>query len=112
MMLQQNEPDVYVVATQDSHSIREFVQLSFEAVGLDWEKYVVIDEKFFRPVDVTNLCGDYSKLKNQVGWEPDTNFKQLVGMMVAADMDRIADPVAESRNGRHKTFRANQTVSK
>jgi GDPmannose 4,6-dehydratase len=112
MMLQQNEPDVYVVATHDSHSIREFVQLSFDAVGLDWGKYVVIDEKFFRPVDVTNLCGDYSKLKNQVGWEPDTNFKQLVGMMVAADMDRIADPVAESRNGRHKTVRANQTVSK
>jgi GDPmannose 4,6-dehydratase len=88
------------------------VQLSFDAVGLDWEKCVVIDQKFFRPVDVTNLCGDYSKLKNKVGWEPDTNFKQLVNMMVAADMERIKDPAAESRNGKHKIVRAGQIVSK
>jgi GDPmannose 4,6-dehydratase len=111
MMLQQDKPDVYVVATQESHSIREFAQLAFETVGLDWEKHVVIDEKFYRPIDVTNLCGDYSKLKNNVGWEPGTNFKQLVNMMVAADTERIKDPQAEFQNLKRKIFKANQTVS-
>jgi GDPmannose 4,6-dehydratase len=111
MMLQQDKPDVYVVATKESHSIREFAQLAFEAVGLDWEKHVVIDEKFYRPIDVTNLCGDYSKIKNNVGWEPGTNFKQLVNMMVAADTERIKDPQAEFQNLKRKIFKANQTVS-
>lgn len=89
MMLQQHEADDYVIATGESHSVEEFVELAFGAVGIDnWEKYVDANKKeFMRPAEVDYLIGDYSKAKKVLGWEPETSFKQLVEMMVKADVE-------------------------
>jgi GDPmannose 4,6-dehydratase len=88
MMLQQDEPDDFVIATGETHSVREFVELAFSYIGIaDWEKYVVIDPKFFRPTEVDYLRGDPSKAKRVLGWEPKTTFKQLVEEMVQYDID-------------------------
>jgi GDPmannose 4,6-dehydratase len=89
MMLQQDEPDDYVVATGETHSVREFCQLAFDRVGLDWEKYVVIDEKFFRPAEVDLLVGDATKARKVLGWEPKTSFEDLVNLMVDADLELL-----------------------
>ncbi len=86
LMLQQDEPDDYVVATGETHSVREFCELAFDRVGLDWEKYVVVDEKFFRPAEVDLLVGDSSKARRVLGWEPKTSFEGLVHLMVDADI--------------------------
>lgn len=88
-MLQQEEPDDYVIATGEKHSVREFVTLAFEAVGIsDWEQYVVANkEEFMRPAEVDYLIGDYGKAKKILDWEPKTSFKQLVSMMVKADLE-------------------------
>jgi GDPmannose 4,6-dehydratase len=86
LMLQQDAPDDYVVATGETHSVREFCQLAFDRVGLDWEKYVVVDEKFFRPAEVDLLVGDSSKARTVLGWEPKTSFEGLVHLMVDADV--------------------------
>lgn len=90
MMLQQDQPDDYVVATGETHSVREFVELAFGTVGItDWEKHVVSDHpKHLRPAEVDFLIGDYSKAKRVLGWEPKTSFKELVAMMVNADVER------------------------
>lgn len=90
MMLQQDQPDDYVVATGETHSVEEFVTLAFEAVGIsDWKQYVVSDHpKHLRPAEVDYLIGDYSKAKEKLGWSPKTSFKELVAMMVNADLDR------------------------
>jgi GDPmannose 4,6-dehydratase len=85
-MLQQDEPDDYVVATGETHSVREFCELAFDRVGLDWQKYVVIDEKFFRPAEVDLLVGDASKARDVLGWKPQTSFEGLVNLMVDADL--------------------------
>lgn len=87
LMLQQDKPDDYVIATGETHSVREFVQLSFEHVDMDWEKYVEVDEKFFRPAEVHQLIGDSSKARKKLGWEPSVSFKELIHMMVDSDMD-------------------------
>ena len=89
LMLQQEEPDDYVIATGETHSVREFVEQAFESVGLDWEKYVVIDPKFVRPAEVELLLGDASKAKRILGWEPKVKFEELVSMMVKADMEKL-----------------------
>ena len=86
LMLQQDEPDNYVVSTNETHSVREFCQVAFDRVGLDYEKHVVIDEKFFRPAEVDLLVGDSSKARTTLGWEPKVPFENLVTMMVDADM--------------------------
>ena len=86
LMLQQDEPDDYVIATGETHTVREFCQLAFDHVGLDWEKYVVVDEKFFRPAEVDLLVGDASKARKVLGWEPRTTFEDLVRLMVDADV--------------------------
>jgi GDPmannose 4,6-dehydratase len=86
LMLQQDEPNDYVVATGETHSVREFCELAFDRVGLDWEKYVVVDEKFFRPAEVDLLVGDSSKARRVLGWEPKTSFEGLVHLMVDADV--------------------------
>lgn len=86
MMLQQDEPDDYVVATGEAHSVRELLAEAFSVVNLDWEKYVKLDDKFTRPIDVNRLCGDYSKAKRKLGWEPRTKFGQLIKLMVEEDM--------------------------
>jgi GDPmannose 4,6-dehydratase len=88
LMLQQEAPDDYVVATGESHSVNELVQLAFEYAGLDWEKYVVIDPIFKRPAEVDVLLGDASKARERLGWEPKVHFPELVRMMIQADLDR------------------------
>ena len=86
MMLQQDEPDDYVVATGETHSVRELVELAFAAAGLDWEKYVTIDERFLRPAEVDLLVGDPRKAEKVLGWHRDVDFPTLVQMMVEADL--------------------------
>ena len=86
LMLQQDEPDDYVIATNETHSVKEFVELAFSAAGLDWNDCVVIDERFYRPADVHVLRGDYSKGKRKLGWEPTIRFDELVKMMVEGDL--------------------------
>ncbi|MEY3034103.1 MAG: GDP-mannose 4,6-dehydratase [Actinomycetota bacterium] len=91
LMLQQPEPDDYVIATGETHTIEELVQLAFAEVGLDdWKKYVRQDPKFFRPAEVDLLIGDASKAREQLGWEPEVTFPELVKMMVAHDLQREA----------------------
>jgi GDPmannose 4,6-dehydratase len=89
MMLQQKRPDDYVVATGRTHSVREFVRLAFEAAGLDWERYVVVDPRFYRPAEVDLLVGDPSKAQRVLGWKPEVSFEELVERMVRADLDRL-----------------------
>jgi GDPmannose 4,6-dehydratase len=91
LMLQQNNPDDYVIATNTTHSIREFLNAAFDRVGLKWGKYVIVDEKYKRPLDVTCLKGDYSKSKSKLGWTPQTDFTSLVNIMVDKDMERWTD---------------------
>lgn len=88
LMLQQPEPDDYVIATGETHSVREFVEKAFNQVGLDWKKYVKVDKRFLRPLDVNYLCGDYSKAKKKLGWEPKVKFNGLVKLMVKEDLER------------------------
>ncbi len=90
MMLQQDRPDDYVIATGETHSIREFLDLSFQHAGLDWEKYVEIDPKYYRPAEVDLLIGDASKAKKQLEWAPKTSFAELVRIMTDADMKLLA----------------------
>ena len=88
MMLQQETADDYVVASGETHSVREFLQIAFSRVGLNYEDYVVIDPEFIRPAEVELLLGDPAKAKTKLGWQPKVSFEQLVTMMVDADMDR------------------------
>ncbi|MFC1786460.1 GDP-mannose 4,6-dehydratase [Halobacteriota archaeon] len=88
LMLQQKEPEDYVVATNESHSVKEFAEKAFDIVGLDWQKYVKIDERFKRPLDVNFLQGDYSKAKKKLGWEPKVKFDELVEEMVNEDLSK------------------------
>ena len=87
-VVQHKKPGDYVVATGETHSVKEFVEKAFDAAGLDWEKHVKVDERFMRPLDVNVLCGDCSKAKKELAWEPKTKFKELVRIMVDADMER------------------------
>jgi len=89
LMLQQDKPDDYIIATNETHSVEEFVKEAFGYVNLDWKKYVVIDASYFRPMEVNILRGDYSKAKKKLGWEPAIKFEQLVRMMVDADLKRL-----------------------
>jgi len=85
LMLQQDEPDDYVLATHETHSVQEFLEEAFGYVGLDWRQHVTTDPRFLRPAEVDVLIGDYSKAKDQLGWEPKVRFRELVRMMVDAD---------------------------
>ncbi len=89
-MLQLDTPDTYVISTDETHSVREFCQLAFDRVGLDWERHVVVDEAFFRPAEVDLLVGDSTKARSALGWKPDVGFEQLVHMMVDADLDLLS----------------------
>jgi len=88
LMLQQDEPDDYVIATGETHSVREFVEKAFSVAGLDWQEYVKTDKRFLRPLDVPCLSGDYSKAKKKLGWGPQTSFDELTKIMVKEDMKR------------------------
>jgi len=89
LMLQQDRPDDYVIATGTAHSVRDLVEAAFSHVGLDWNKYVGVDPRFIRPAEVDLLIGDPAKAKKELGWEPAVDFKQLVAMMVDADLARL-----------------------
>ena len=86
LMLQQEQPDDYVIATGETHSVKEFVEEAFGCLDLDWRKYVVVDPAFFRPAEVDVLMGDASKARARLGWKPRTSFKDLVRLMVESDM--------------------------
>lgn len=90
-MLQQKEPDDYVIATNETHTVKEFAEHAFDAVGLDWQEHVKIDDRFVRPLETDHLLGDYSKAKEKLGWEPKTKFKKLVEIMTEEDLKRWKD---------------------
>ena len=98
LMLQQEKPDDYVVGTGETHSVREFVEEAFSYVGLDWEKYVRIDPRYFRPTEAEVLIADASKARRELGWKPKVTFKELVRIMVDADMEALGlNPPGEGK---------------
>ena len=99
MMLQQPEPDDYVIATGEAHSVRELVDISFAHVGLDPDDYVKLDPRFLRPAEVDHLIGDFAKAREKLGWEPRTSFEELVRLMVDADVELLASGVPQQQAG-------------
>ncbi len=89
LMLQQDKPDDYVIATGETHSVKEFTQYTFDYVGLDWRDYVVVDKNFYRPAEIHELTGDYSKAKRVLGWAPKVKFDELIEIMMKADIKKI-----------------------
>lgn len=89
MMLQQEQPDDYVIATNETHSVREFLELAFNYVNLDWQEYVEFDERYLRPAEVDLLIGDSTKARTQLGWTPSVTFEELVALMVEADLQAL-----------------------
>ena len=94
LMLQQEEPDDYVIATGESHTVREVLDVAFGALDLDWKPYVEIDPRYFRPTEVDHLHGDASKARGKLGWKPKVAFKELIEMMVVADEDDVRSSLA------------------
>jgi GDPmannose 4,6-dehydratase len=92
LMLQQDEPGDYVIATGETHSVRELCQIAFDQVGLNWENHVVVDEQFFRPAEVDLLIGDSAKSRAALGWKPEVGFEELIRMMVEADLAALSKP--------------------
>jgi GDPmannose 4,6-dehydratase len=92
LMLQQPKADDYVIATGRTHAVRDFVRLAFAAADLDWERYVVVDPRYYRPAEVDLLVGDPSKALRELGWRPEVSFEQLVEQMVRADLERLRSP--------------------
>jgi GDPmannose 4,6-dehydratase len=86
LMLQQPEPDDYVIATGRMYSVQDFVEMAFGLVGLDWNEHVQIDPRYFRPTEVDELCGDASKAKRKLGWEPRTDLREMVGIILSSDL--------------------------
>ena len=90
MMLQQDKPDDYVIATGEEHTIREFLEVAFKCINIDdWEKYVLQDERYMRPAEVAVLCGDSSKAREVLGWEPETSFEQMIINMITNDIELL-----------------------
>jgi len=89
LMLQQPAPDDYVIATGEAHSVREFLEAAFSHVGLEWERYVRIDPRYYRPTEVDLLIGDATKARKALGWAPSVRFKELVALMVDADLTML-----------------------
>lgn len=100
LMLQQDEPDDYVVATGETHSIREFLDISFNYVNLNWQDYVEFDERYLRPTEVDLLIGDPTKADQKLGWKPTVTFEQLVALMVEADL-RVLGLASPNPEGKH-----------
>jgi len=94
LMLQQEQPDDFVIATGETHTVQEFCEVAFGHVGLDWQQYVKLDKRYLRPAEVDILIGDPSKAKRILGWEPRTKFKELVQLMVDADVQSLADKLS------------------
>jgi len=87
LILQQHEPDDYIIATGETHSVREFAEKVFQKLGLDYGEYVAIDKRYFRPTEVDVLVGDYTKARKKLGWAPKVRFDQLIDMMIEADLE-------------------------
>ncbi|ODS32798.1 MAG: GDP-mannose 4,6-dehydratase [Candidatus Scalindua rubra] len=98
LMLQQDEPEDYVIATGETHSVRELVEIAFKHVGLEWEDYVVVDPKFVRPAEVDILLGDSTRAREKLKWQPRIKFEELVKMMVDYDIERYKVPTYSSKN--------------
>jgi GDPmannose 4,6-dehydratase len=103
LMLQQDQADDYVVATNEDHSVRELVEVAFSHAGLDWERHVKVDERFMRPAEVDHLIGSPEKAKRVLGWQPSVGFPGLVKLMVDADLVRwsgrsVGEPAQQSRS--------------
>lgn len=94
LMLQQDKPDDYVISTDETHSVKEFVELAFARADLDWQKYVKIDERFLRPAEVDLLIGSSAKARKKLGWKPEIDFKKLVNMMMDADLKLVGQQQA------------------
>jgi GDPmannose 4,6-dehydratase len=94
MILQQDEPEDFVIATGEAHTVREFVELAFDRVGLDWQGYVEVDPRYFRPAEVESLCGDPAKAREKLGWKAKTSFEELVALMVDGDVALLEDELA------------------
>jgi GDPmannose 4,6-dehydratase len=90
LMLQQNTPDDYVIATGETHTVQELVERAFEAAGLDWQPYVKLDPRFIRPAEVDLLIGDPAKAQRQLGWQPTVSFPEMVRMMVESDLKLLS----------------------
>jgi GDPmannose 4,6-dehydratase len=88
LMMQQEKPDDYVIATNETHTIREFLEIAFTLVGLDWTKHIRINEKFMRPVDVHFLKGNFHKSNDRLKWQPKTKFNELIKIMLDSDLER------------------------
>jgi GDPmannose 4,6-dehydratase len=99
LMLQQDEPDDYVIATNEAHSVRELVNLAFGRVGLNPDDHVRIDPRFYRPAEVDHLIGSFDKAKEKLGWEPHTSFEELVNLMVDSDLEMLARGVPQKQAG-------------
>ena len=93
LMLQQDRPEDYVIATGKTHSVKEFIKLAFAYAGLNWKKYIVQDKEFYRPAEINVLRGDFSKARKKLKWKPTVNFEELVKMMVEADLKRLEDSI-------------------
>ena len=97
LMLQQDEPDDYVIGTGDGHTVRDFCRLAFGHVGLDWERFVEVDPRYFRPTEVDALVADASKARSRLGWEPSVSFPELVTSMVEADLAKAGIGLEDAR---------------
>ncbi|MBI5869810.1 MAG: GDP-mannose 4,6-dehydratase [Actinobacteria bacterium] len=93
MMLQQDEPDDYVICSGETHSVEELVQIAFDHVGLDWKEYVKIDQRFVRPAEVDLLIGDATKAKEKLGWEPQVSFSEMIQMMIENDLKIVQEEI-------------------
>ncbi|HEX5106241.1 MAG TPA: GDP-mannose 4,6-dehydratase [Pirellulaceae bacterium] len=103
LMLQQDKPDDYVVATGEKNSVREFAELAFAQVNLDWRDHVETDKRLLRPAEVHSLRGDATKARDCLKWQPEVSFRELVGMMVTADLERVAAEIAQPAERRKET---------
>jgi len=104
-MLQQDQPDDYVIGTGESHSVQEFLEEAFAYVDLNWREYVEIDQRYFRPTEVDFLLADPSKARKELGWEPKVTFKELVRIMVDADMEALGlEPIGEGKRIMNEKF--------
>ena len=101
LMLQQDAPEDYVIATGESHSVREFLSAAFEYAGLDWEKYVEIDPQYYRPAEVNDLIGDASKAETELGWQSAVGFSELVRILVDADIKLLNDQLGGQFSGKN-----------
>ena len=93
LMLQQDEPEDYVIATGATHSVKDLVQIAFDYVNLNWEDYVVVDPKFVRPAEVDLLIGDSTKAGEKLRWKPEVDFRSLIKMMVDADLEKVKNNI-------------------